>query len=83
MTTTASGRLTRLMMAGAPGFEPGIAGPKPAALPLGYAPGIQAVSLTTVEKDQEERNSGEQPGEHEHEQADEVREQDRDDRQRL
>ena len=25
-------------MAGAPGFEPGIAGPKPAALPLGYAP---------------------------------------------
>ena len=26
------------LMAGAPGFEPGIAGPKPAALPLGYAP---------------------------------------------
>jgi hypothetical protein len=25
-------------LAGAPGFEPGIAGPKPAALPLGYAP---------------------------------------------
>jgi hypothetical protein len=25
-------------MAGAPGFEPGITGPKPAALPLGYAP---------------------------------------------
>src|SRR5262249_27689859 len=25
-------------IAGAPGFEPGIAGPKPAALPLGYAP---------------------------------------------
>ena len=25
-------------MAGAPGFEPGIARPKPAALPLGYAP---------------------------------------------
>jgi hypothetical protein len=24
--------------AGAPGFEPGVAGPKPAALPLGYAP---------------------------------------------
>src|SRR5262245_31057526 len=24
--------------AGAPGFEPGIAGPKPAALPLGHAP---------------------------------------------
>src|SRR3954465_8035601 len=27
-----------LIDAGAPGFEPGIAGPKPAALPLGYAP---------------------------------------------
>src|SRR5918995_609014 len=25
-------------MAGAPGFEPGITGPKPVALPLGYAP---------------------------------------------
>ena len=24
--------------AGAPGFEPGITGPKPVALPLGYAP---------------------------------------------
>src|SRR5919197_6113824 len=33
-TTTASSELK----AGAPGFEPGIAGPKPAALPLGYAP---------------------------------------------
>ena len=31
-------RLTVTEMAGAPGFEPGIAGPKPAALPLGYAP---------------------------------------------
>ena|GEM_PF-4056974 len=25
-------------MAGAPGFEPGMSGPKPLALPLGYAP---------------------------------------------
>ena len=25
-------------LAGAPGFEPGITGPKPDALPLGYAP---------------------------------------------
>ena len=31
-------RAVRFRMAGAPGFEPGIAGPKPAALPLGYAP---------------------------------------------
>ena len=29
-------------LAGAPGFEPGIAGPKPAALPLGYAPSRSA-----------------------------------------
>ncbi len=29
---------TRDWMAGAPGFEPGITGPKPVALPLGYAP---------------------------------------------
>src|SRR5262245_56039071 len=28
---------------GAPGFEPGIAGPKPAALPLGYAPSTGTV----------------------------------------
>src|SRR5262249_40438599 len=26
------------VMAGAPGFEPGITGPKPVALPLGHAP---------------------------------------------
>src|SRR5579863_5258724 len=40
-TTAAMGvslTLPRPEMAGAPGFEPGIAGPKPAALPLGYAP---------------------------------------------
>src|SRR5262249_44310952 len=29
---------------GAPGFEAGIAGPKPAALPLGYAPPLGRVS---------------------------------------
>jgi hypothetical protein len=28
----------RVSVAGAPGFEPGITGPKPIALPLGYAP---------------------------------------------
>ena len=38
-------------MAGAPGFEPGIAGPKPAAAhPLGYAPsGVP--SLATVREE--------------------------------
>src|SRR5213079_1598949 len=38
MTTAASLRSFTGDGAGAPGFEPGIAGPKPAALPLGYAP---------------------------------------------
>ena len=33
-----SRNLQSKLLAGAPGFEPGIAGPKPAALPLGYAP---------------------------------------------
>ena len=38
-TAAVSGAVTVIDgMAGAPGFEPGIAGPKPAALPLGYAP---------------------------------------------
>src|SRR2546425_137033 len=44
MTTAA--RSFVAIRAGAPGFEPGIAGPKPAALPLGYAP--STVSLPSV-----------------------------------
>src|SRR5712671_29545 len=45
MTTAASLRLvTDSIGAGAPGFEPGIAGPKPAALPLGYAPPQDSVT---------------------------------------
>ena len=45
ITTAAIGvSVTRTeSMAGAPGFEPGIAGPKPAALPLGYAPENTAI----------------------------------------
>src|SRR5438270_9131714 len=35
-------------MAGAPGFEPGIAGPKPAALPLGYAPPRSSIGTATT-----------------------------------
>src|SRR5262249_14296994 len=38
MITVARYRVMSSEIAGAPGFEPGIAGPKPAALPLGYAP---------------------------------------------
>src|SRR5207248_2169453 len=44
MTTVASFRAVKRKMAGAPGFEPGIAGPKPAALPLGYAPPENSVT---------------------------------------
>src|SRR4029079_2940552 len=38
MSTAEEACVVTVWMAGAPGFEPGIAGPKPAALPLGYAP---------------------------------------------
>ncbi len=34
-------------MAGAPGFEPGITGPKPVALPLGHAPLTLELTLET------------------------------------
>ena len=39
----------RQRMAGAPGFEPGITGPKPVALPLGYAPvnGSRAIGVVS------------------------------------
>src|SRR5215472_4680639 len=47
MITVASIWVTTSEIAGAPGFEPGIAGPKPAALPLGYAPPQLAVSPNT------------------------------------
>ena len=49
-------------MAGAPGFEPGITGPKPAALPLGYAPtrtGSVAVDLAAVAEEHDQRDGGE------------------------
>src|SRR5687767_2938595 len=35
-------------MAGAPGFEPGITGPKPASLPLGYAPKMERCRRRTI-----------------------------------
>ena len=49
-------------MAGAPGFEPGIAGPKPAALPLGYAPRAcgRSVYGTSVGEEEDERGDREQ-----------------------
>src|SRR5262245_59346800 len=46
-------------MAGAPGFEPGIAGPKPAALPLGYA-ALWADSLGGTPREEQD-----QPGDRE------------------
>src|SRR5207237_6433089 len=37
-------------MAGAPGFEPGITGPKPVALPLGHAPSGPGILATVQEE---------------------------------
>src|SRR3954451_21706569 len=62
--TTAARLLGIWAMAGAPGFEPGIAGPKPAALPLGYAPPehhgneapTRAQILAPVGEDEKERD---------------------------
>src|SRR5207244_9215657 len=53
MTTAAS----RPVKAGAPGFEPGIAGPKPAALPLGYAPEL---GTAEVREKADKSDAGEQ-----------------------
>src|SRR5437764_7545998 len=67
-------------MAGAPGFEPGIAGPKPAALPLGYAPSIAPGSIgallrpgraVPVHEQQDDRDRREDPGQDQDERADE------------
>src|SRR5438067_900628 len=49
MTTAASLRSFTGDGAGAPGFEPGIAGPKPAALPLGYAPPVRVSPKDGIE----------------------------------
>ena len=47
ITTAASVRIGH-GTTGAPGFEPGITGPKPVALPLGHAPRFGEVILTAV-----------------------------------
>ena len=60
MTTAASG--VAVTEAGAPGFEPGIAGPKPAALPLGYAP-LVGDSLGTLGEEEDQSGDGDQ-GDH-------------------
>src|SRR5215210_4534249 len=53
-----------IQMAGAPGFEPGITGPKPVALPLGYAPKAGEVPtpriLTPVAEEHEEGDDREE-----------------------
>jgi hypothetical protein len=62
MTIAASFRVTESETTGAPGFEPGIAGPKPAALPLGYAP--PGSRVTPVDPDAREAGlDGGRPGE--------------------
>ena len=74
-------------MAGAPGFEPGITGPKPVALPLGHAPaqgngslpGLPAVEQKGREGERRARDDcdrGEHDdgaGEHRHEHDDQLR----------
>src|SRR5215218_1377826 len=51
-------------MAGAPGFEPGITGPKPVALPLGYAPKLERCwcrpqrILPAVAEEHDQRDDG-------------------------
>ena len=75
MTTAASlvGIVGVVSMAGAPGFEPGITGPKPVALPLGHAPeqgrqstrrpravrGLPPVEEERAERDDREQHDGE------------------------
>src|SRR5438874_8187126 len=83
MTTAASFRsVTDSNGAGAPGFEPGIAGPKPAALPLGYAPPrASAESLGSIGEEGGKRGQRQdcdcdqgQRSNHEHEDRDERHE---------
>ena len=58
-------------MAGAPGFEPGIAGPKPAALPLGYAPsfgGLAVYRRSTEEEGERDRGDHDERDDRHHRQ---------------
>src|SRR5579884_341088 len=68
MTTAARSAISApSAMAGAPGFEPGIAGPKPAALPLGYAPlRFGSWSLPPVAEEQEEGDERERDDRDDH-----------------
>ena len=46
-------------MAGAGGFEPPVTGPKPAALPLGYAPPDRGSLYFPVEEERGQQEDGE------------------------
>ncbi len=73
-------------MAGAPGFEPGIAGPKPAALPLGYAPPSTDCASglgRSFAEQQDQRNHGEDAGDDQDERTDHERDDAEDDGERL
>src|SRR4051794_31957204 len=50
-----------MKVAGAPGFEPGITGPKPVALPLGHAPS-RGRMLPAVGEDEEKGDRSEDAG---------------------
>ena len=84
MTTAASlGRDSDTVgtLAGAPGFEPGITGPKPVALPLGHAPVNRDAECTRrrgrsgwsapVEQEHGERHDREKRDQDDREHADE------------
>ena len=63
MTTAASSlrdSVTVGTLAGAPGFEPGITGPKPVALPLGHAPRLGKLILAAVAQEDDERDDGQE-----------------------
>src|SRR5437764_4713357 len=84
ITTAASGFVVELMrMAGAPGFEPGVAGPKPAALPLGYAPASVGPFRGPVDEEEVQRDHREHAGGDEGEHLDPVPEEHDDHCERL
>src|SRR6478752_7155134 len=69
-------------MAGAPGFEPGITGPKPVALPLGHAPSGPGI-LATVEEEIDEPDDREDDDGHDHGPLHDPREDHGDHREKL
>src|SRR5487761_993952 len=81
-TAARSSAMCQLKMAGAPGFEPGITGPKPVALPLGHAPSGVGI-LAPVREDEEQGDEREQAHEHDRRPEDDEGENGRNHGQKL